>query len=255
MSKWSTDFDRLLYSLVQKNKNSTWSSIAKRFTLASGSPVTADMVRNRFRRIQYEYEATDRIGLPNPLIDPQQKADYAGFKMAFFDIETTDLKAFMGRVLGASIADEFGNVTHRTYADFNGRSILDDTPLVGWLRDELDKYDILVSWNGKLFDTPFVNARLIRGLELPTRMDKMHIDLMYYAKGSLMRVGSAKLANVAKFLNVKHQKTDISWEVWQRAAVGDQEALTEVMDHCDADVLTLRDVFVRMKPLIKNIHR
>lgn len=246
----------MLYAIRQKHSGKTWAEVAQRASKYTPWPVSADMVRNRYSRIEEDFRISQTMGTyAPPAITEQEQSNYAGFRTAFFDIETTDLKAFMGRVLSASIADEFGNVTHRTYADFNGKTILDDAPLVEWLREELDKYDILVSWNGKLFDTPFVNARLIYAGELPTRMDKMHIDLMYYAKGSLMRIGSAKLDNVAKFLGVEHQKTEISWPTWQAAAVGDKDALAEVVDHCDADVLVLRDVFHRLKPLIKNIHR
>lgn len=257
MSEWSSEQERSLLALHTQSPNTSNRALASEMSDLYGTRFTEDAVQKKLKRIkeQLELDATTNFGeLPNVM--PSGPRDrFVGFNIAFFDIETTDLKAFMGRMLGVSIADCFGNITHRTYKDFGGSTILDDSGLAGWLKDELEKYDILVSWNGKLFDAPFINARLMRGLMLPVRSDMKHVDLMYYAKGQFMRIGSAKLDNVAKFFKVENQKTPISWDSWALAATGDDTALAEVMEHCDADVLVLRDVFERMKPLVKIVHR
>lgn len=265
---WNDDLDRALFATVQKlggaptqaGRNSvgnTWSNIADRFNADTYSVKSPDACRHRYTRVLQEIERYENqtIILPDDEITPEKRADYAGFRMGFYDIETTNLGAMMGRVLVVSVADEFANMQTRTYADFDGKSILDDAPLVEWTMKELDNYDILVTWNGKLFDKPFLNARALKGLVVPLHPLKMHVDLMYQFKGQQARMGSAKMDNVAKALGVQHQKTPLDFSTWERAAVGDREALAEVVEHCEADVLTMRDIFARAKRLIGNVTR
>lgn len=255
---WTESMERALLSAATANPNARDTELAATLTETFGVPVTSNMARNKLKRLKEQLaveamtppEVDDRIEIPQA-----PKDTFVGFNIGFFDIETTDLKAFMGRMLGISIADSWGNIVSRTYKDFGGSSILDDSGLAEWTKNELEKYDILVSWNGKLFDKPFINARLMRGLMQPVRQDKMHIDLMYYAGGQFMRIGSKRLVNVQKFLRVPSAKTEIDWDTWALAATGSDEALAEVMGHCDADVLVLRDVFARLKSLITIVHR
>lgn len=251
---WTDSMERALLAFATADPDASEGDLAARLTEAFGVAITGNMARNKLKRLREAL--TLEAATPPALELPQGGSDgFVGFTMGYYDIETTDLKAFMGRVLGISIADAWGNITRRTYKDFDGKSILDDSGLVAWAKEELEKYDIIVSWNGKLFDKPFINARLMQGLQLPVRQDKMHVDLMYYAGGQFMRIGSRKLVNVQKFLKVPNAKTEISWDDWAKAAAGDDEALEEVMSHCDADVLVLRDVFARLKPLITIVHR
>lgn len=258
MSSWNEQQERALLGVVAADPEANEATIAARMTELFGTPFTGNQVRNKLKRLREQLEreaATPPIPGPELVVPNAPKDQFVGFTMGYYDIETTDLKAFMGRMLGISIADAWGNVTRRTYADFGGKTVLDDSELAAWAKEELEKYDIIVSWNGKLFDKPFINARLMKGLQLPVRQDKMHIDLMYYAGGQFMRIGSRKLVNVQKFLGVANSKTEISWDTWALAAAGDKDALEEVMFHCDQDVLVLRDVFARLKPLITVVHR
>ena len=251
---WTDMEDRVLYSTRDQYPNETWSFVAGTVSSKLGRMVSADAAEKRYKRILRGMEFTETWGAME-LPENAKPVDYAGFRMGFYDIESTDLGAMMGRVLCLSVADEFGIVTTKTYADFDGKSILDDAPLVEWIMRELDQYDILVSWNGKLFDKPFLNARAMKGLVVPMFPLKMHIDLMYQFKGSQARFGSAKMDNVAKALGVPHQKTPLDFETWERASVGDQDALESVVEHCEADVLTMRDIFARAKRLIGTITR
>lgn len=187
--------------------------------------------------------------------EPITPSDYVGFNIAFWDLETTNLKAFMGRVLCGSVADVFGNVKTFRVDETTRENLIDDRELVVSIRDYIEQFDVWVTWNGKLFDKPFLNARLMEHGERPLRTDIMHIDAMYYAKGQFMKIGSARLVNVQRFLDAANSKTEISWKEWQLAAAGDADAMNIVVEHCEADCLVLREVFGDLKPHIKNIHR
>lgn len=180
-------------------------------------------------------------------------------KIVAFDIETTDLKALMGRILCASfyeigVPDAVPYTMRADERPYKGKDRIDDRALCVALRDELEKYNAVVTWNGKLFDVPFLNARLAKAGERPFKA-QFHIDAMYYARGVGLRIGSSKLVNVQKFFGLGEEKTEISWEQWQRAAGGDRAAMDEVVHHCEQDVKVLAQAYWRLLPQIANVHR
>src|SRR5438094_6760356 len=147
-------------------------------------------------------------------------------KIVAFDTESTDLKAMMGRLLCASF-QEIGS--GKECYTFRVKKF-DDAKLALACRDALEQYNLVVTWNGKLHDIPLLNARLAKAHERPVHL-QWHLDLMWYAGGSSMKIGSRKLVNVQKYLGLGEEKTEISWDVWQRAATGDNEAMEEVVGH------------------------
>lgn len=178
-------------------------------------------------------------------------------KIVFYDLETTDLKALMGRVLCGSFVTYASDDVVTLRADdpkYRSKDSIDDRKLVVAIRDILEEADMIVGWNSELFDIPFLNARLALAGERPFN-PHFHLDLMWYSGGSSMRIGSKKLDNVAKFFDLDQQKTPITWKDWQRAATGDIEAMHMVVKHCEADVLILKEVYDHLLPYVKNLHR
>lgn len=180
-----------------------------------------------------------------------------------FDTESTDLRAIMGRILCASFAwetvDALGNTGIGqpftfSYEDFPGETLIDDGPLVAAIRDQLEAADIIVGWNSKLHDVPLLNARLARVGERPVRVN-LHSDIMWYAAGSSMKIGSRKLDNVSKYFNVEDSKTPLDWETWQLAGTGDSTALASVVEHCEYDVKVTGQVLRHLMPYVKSIHK
>ena len=259
LSIWTTDHEYQLVALADLYPGQ-WTTIATALTDKTGIPFTGDQVRHKRQRLQEATEAFERAGtVPQdeqdfaPIAVPRET--YVGPRLAFFDLETTDLKGNFGRLLAGCIADSWGNITTFRYTDYPGKTLIDDSGLAVALRDELEKYDEWVSWNGKLFDVPFLNARLLRAGEAPLRKDRIHVDLMYYAKGQFTRLGSARLENVSRFFRTGNAKTPLTPEVWALASAGDKAALEEIVEHCQADVLVLRDVYSHLKAHLTVKHR
>lgn len=196
-----------------------------------------------------------RIGIELPPIDLPTRAPevvpmgaFKGFKVGYFDIETTF--STQPIVLYAAIADQFGRVEQFRKGD----DITNDRELVAAYAKALEGYDILVSWNGKLFDVPVLNGRLnFHGLA-PLNIH-MHVDLMYYASGQFNRIGRRSLQSVSEYFNVQNRKTPLNVRTWDRAMSGDPAAYEKIAEHCDADVLVLRDVFDVLKRNVRNVHR
>ncbi len=177
--------------------------------------------------------------------------------VVFFDTESTDLRAMMGRILCASFADLSGEpytfrIDRKPWRD---KDPINDGPLCVAIRDELEKYNMIVGWNSKLHDIPLLNARLAKAGHRPYQPLNFHLDLMWYAGGSSMKIGSKKLDNVAKYFNLPEQKTPISWDQWQRAGALNKAAMDEVVGHCEPDVKVLRAAYPHLLPYVKNLHR
>lgn len=180
-------------------------------------------------------------------------------RIVAYDLETSDLKALMGRVLCASflpiVDKEFlETVPKRLHPKpytfrgdderFKTDDPADDSKLVVAIRDELKRYNSIVTWNGKLFDNRFLNAKLCEYGEEPL-MTQFHYDPMWTVRNGL-RVGSSKLDNVQKYLDLPTTKTGIAWKDWQRALSGDAKAMDTVVVHCEHDVIVLMEAYWRL---------
>lgn len=137
---------------------------------------------------------------------------------------------------------------------WTGKNLLDDARLAVAIRDELERFDLIVAHNQRQFDIPYLNARLAKVGERPLQTHFV-LDTLYFVGGGAMRIGSRKLDNVAKYFKLPEQKTAIEWEDWQLAATGDKKAMGEVVRHNVADVLVLRDLYPIVLPYVKNLHR
>ena len=182
-----------------------------------------------------------------------------------FDIETTDLAANFGRLLCCSFIDvvpgvpnlpKFTTTFRRDYKKWQGGKLTDDRKLAIAIRDRLEDADIIVGWNSILFDVPFVNTRLAaygeRPIQVGEKYGSHHIDLMYYAGGQSLRLGSRRLDVVTKFFGTT-PKTPLTAEIWAEASVGDKEAMKQVVEHCEADVCATADVFPKLAPFVKKV--
>lgn len=195
-------------------------------------------------------------GVPVPTTEPLivPLGEYKGLTMGFFDIETTFSNEPV--VLYAAVMDSFGRLSQFAAGD----DWTDDRELVRAYAEALSAYDILVSWNGILFDIPVLNARLAywqaQDGKGPRRVDpNMHIDLMYYATGRFNKLGRKSLQNVSEYFDVGSEKTPLRVRIWNGAMAGKPEDYAKIVEHCDRDVQVLRDVFPVMKQHIRNIHR
>ncbi|MFC1533488.1 ribonuclease H-like domain-containing protein [Thermodesulfobacteriota bacterium] len=147
----------------------------------------------------------------------------------YLDIETTGLESW-------------GNII-TTIALYNGKSItyyingqnLDD------FMDDIAKYKVIVTYNGKTFDVPFIERYF--GINL----DHAHIDLRYIL-GSLGYRGGLKSCEIQLGIDRKDLK-DIDgffavllWHDYKRN--GNQKTLETLLAYNIQDVLTLENLMV-----------
>ena len=130
----------------------------------------------------------------------------------------------------------------------------EDKELAIKLKEEVEKADIIVGWNSKRFDIPFLNARLAYFGESPVTKMK-HVDLMYQARYK-WRIHSARLDSVLDFLQAPDAflKTKMKPNMWIRAVQGEKAAMDYVVNHCVQDVKALDWVYHRMRHLVGMVH-
>jgi uncharacterized protein YprB with RNaseH-like and TPR domain len=170
------------------------------------------------------------------------------FSIVMYDIEATHLKPNVGRMLCCYFkpigGEPYGFDAHQR-AYFKP-DVFDDGDLAVAVRDELEKYDIIVGWNSKSFDYKFINSRCVHaGSRI--KVAQPHIDGMWSWRSKLSAWSG--LNNVQKFAlpEAETQKTSIPWEQWMRALGWNkamrEQAMAEIKDHCERDVIVLEDVY------------
>lgn len=172
-------------------------------------------------------------------------------KACCFDIETTHLCADFGIVLCACVKPDGGDTI-----TFRGDKLIpgwkskrsNDALLVAKVAEELSKYEIWVAHNGKRFDMPFLNTRLLRAGLKPLINPKVLVDPVELARNKL-RMTYNSLEKLATHLGV-NSKTDVDPAMWLAATLdGDVTALDYIVDHCQQDVVVLEHVTDKLKDL------
>ncbi len=170
-------------------------------------------------------------------------------KAVILDIETTSLEADGGIVVGVGLAPEKGKSEY-----FQVKRSRDEASVLSRLAQRLQVHDVLVTWNGRSFDIPFLTTRLLKnGLDPRPISSKRHVDLNEVVK-SRLRLTFTYLDHVCDFLGIAKKKGPMGMDVPQlyvRALEGDTKALGVIRDHCLDDLQATRNVYLRLKPLVE----
>lgn len=121
---------------------------------------------------------------------------------------------------------------------------LDDRKLVLAIKKRLLKADMVVTHNGKWFDLPWLNSRLMHWGYTPIT-DLPHYDTceVSYKK---MRVKNS-LEALGEFLGCKVKKTPTDMNTWLLAGGGNAKAQRKIVAHNDADVRLTEEVYLKMR--------
>jgi uncharacterized protein YprB with RNaseH-like and TPR domain len=178
-------------------------------------------------------------------------------KLLVFDIETTDLKGDFGHLLTAAAtwveSDEMYTWRIDDHPDYGTtpESMLNDAWIAEGLRDMVNEADALIYHYGDRFDLPFLNTRLLDwGLEPCSQVRS--IDTWKVARSALA-LTSNRLGNLAAFLNDPDaQKGGLTKKQWKLAAHGDKATLDAMLEYNIGDVVATEQVYLRLRPLMKN---
>ncbi|QMP84052.1 exonuclease [Pseudomonas phage phiB1_1] len=128
----------------------------------------------------------------------------------------------------------------------------DDTPLMQPLWDLLNEADIIIGQNGKRFDMPKIQARLVMAGFRPPRPYKV-IDTLLMARQQFMFT-SNKLewmtgdsANLTEVSKSKHAKFP-GFMLWAECMKGNPEAWDEMREYNIPDVTSMEELYLKLRP-------
>jgi uncharacterized protein len=170
-------------------------------------------------------------------------------KIAILDIESTSLEGDAGVLIGAGLISDAGRSEY-----LEARKTSEERSLLLKLGKRLESFDVIVTWNGRSFDLPFLTTRLMKH-ELDPRpiLRKSHIDLADVVK-SRLRLTFTYLDHVCDFFQIDRKKGPMGMDVphlYVQALEGDRKALTAIREHCLDDLQATRQVFLKLKPLLE----
>lgn len=132
----------------------------------------------------------------------------------------------------------------------NVKNIEDDSKLLKKVWDLIDEADVLLTHNGKKFDSKKLNARFImNGIQPPSSYK--HLDTLVIAKKHF-GFTSNKLEYLSKKLCVKYKKQSHSkfsgFEMWKQCLANNILAWKEMEVYNKYDVLALEELFNKLIP-------
>jgi len=163
---------------------------------------------------------------------------------AMFDLETYDLAADFGLIMVGCIKTRGDDGPIWTATTRTGDPATMDRESIVAIRDKLEKYDYVVTYNGTRFDIPYLNTRLLVHDERPLAFIR-HIDLYYTVRYNL-RLQRSKLVSVELALLDSTEKTQILPGIWARALQGSQDDMDYIVEHCQGDVKVLEAAFDKL---------
>lgn len=186
-------------------------------------------------------------------------------KILIFDIETAPMQAFVWKrykeniSLEQTISESFMLCWSAKWLyseEVLGDALTsmealveDDSRIVLSLYNLICQADIIVAYNGRNFDIPYMNQRFL-DYSLPPYPPVQVIDPYETAK-SVFRFSSNKMDNIATQLGLQNKiKTD--FDLWKGCILGEEKYLRDMLKYNKQDVVVLEEIYCRILPWIKN---
>ena len=111
-------------------------------------------------------------------------------------------------------------------------------------------YDVLVTWNGTMFDLRFIDTRCYKNW-LPILSPIYHRDILWHARSKLI-IRSRRLNVVHEYLFGTSCKTGITEKVWAGMLARKKWAIDYMVNHCRIDVKETLDIYKVFLPNLSN---
>jgi len=201
-------------------------------------------------------------------LSDKQKKDYFNMdvhniRRLFFDIETSPMVVYSWRV-GWKINIHTDNIIKDwkviciSYKWENEDKVHNLT----WDKNQCDKKmlqdfikiantsDEMIAHNGDRFDIKKIRTRCIFH-RIPMFPSYRTLDTLKKAKSGF-NFNSNRLDYIAKFLGVGAKLEHEGFKMWVKCMEGDKQALKDMVEYCDMDIIVLEDVYLAMQNYIKN---
>jgi uncharacterized protein YprB with RNaseH-like and TPR domain len=170
--------------------------------------------------------------------------------IAFFDLETTGLGSSPLFLIGAMVCDGDGLVVRQYFA----RDYTEERAVLEMFLALCDGKKLLVSFNGKSFDVPFVRMRCAYN-GLPCTLEQSHLDLLHTARRVWKgRTPDCKLQTLERLVCGRRREGDIPGSMIPDAyhdyvRTKNAVRMVDVLKHNYLDLITLAELLVCMGAL------
>ncbi|MFH1731347.1 MAG: ribonuclease H-like domain-containing protein [Planctomycetota bacterium] len=167
--------------------------------------------------------------------------------LVFFDIETTGLGAGPLFLIGAMYC-ESGRLVVRQYF---ARTYAEERAVIALFLRSFEDRKLLVSFNGKTFDLPYVRVRSA-ATGVPFDFDPPHFDLLHVSRRIWSgRLPNCKLQTLERIICGRLREGDIPGDQIPQAyhdyvRTGDARDMVECLKHNMLDLVTLADLMLRL---------
>lgn len=180
------------------------------------------------------------------------------------DIETAPKVAYVWRffkeMIGAKQVLDHGHIMSFAAKKLGSDEIIyvenrkdDDKYITQELISVLDDADIVVAHNGDKFDLPTINGRaLVHGLKPPSPYKTIDTLKVAHKEFKFERNNLEYLAQVLGCAPKGGHAKFPGFELWLECLRQNDEAWAEMKEYNIQDVLTLEEVYLKMRPWIRN---
>lgn len=175
--------------------------------------------------------------------------------LIFIDTETTGLMGGTGTV-SFLIGVGYFKKDHFIIEQFVMRDYDEEPPLLSDLKELINKFDYMVSFNGKSFDLPLIKTRLILNKFNRPSFD-LHIDLLHSSRRIWSFLDSCSLNslenNILDFNRIGDIPGHLIPELYFKFLKSkDLKLLAPVLEHNIYDILSLITLFTHLKEVYLN---
>lgn len=220
----------LFPGIGEKTEKKLWKNNIRHWDHLEDSSKYSDKLHEHREKARKNLKVGNELYFKEHLPNKSLWRAYRNFdeNVCFFDIETTGLKPERNKTTTVSF---YRNGESKTL--IRGQDLTREN-----LEKEMFESSILVSFNGKRFDQPFLEKSFDMNIENP------HIDLMYLYK----RLGySGGLKKIEKELSVQRELEDIDgreairlWKKYEKN--GDEDALQKLVRYNQYDAENLHEL-------------
>lgn len=169
---------------------------------------------------------------------PPEEAPMPSLPVVVFDLETTSLDTFFGRLIVGCFMDiNTEEMVTKDIHDFQGSVDEKETQLLHWATDEYEKGFVLVGHNITGFDRGFLQGRHDNLGTGRIINQALHFDTMQIARHQAkVRAHGNSLKNLLDYYQLPVQKDEPSKHEWARTRELDPVAIKRIRHRCEEDV-------------------
>jgi uncharacterized protein YprB with RNaseH-like and TPR domain len=165
-------------------------------------------------------------------------------KLAFLDTETTGLAGGAGTyafLIGVGRITEAGFQVRQFFM----RDFAEETSLLSALDEHLSQFDVLVTYNGRVYDAPLLETRYRMARRKPPFERMQHVDLLFGARRLWkLRFDSCRLVELENQILGVERQGDLPGDLipyvyFEYLKTGEALRLAPVFHHNAVDILTL----------------